>query len=130
MKALVHVMNLFLITFIIFVLAGVSLYQTSFQRRCVLPQGTPMMRYLGFSGQACSALQLAELGASLCFHVAEHDNVLMLTTRCTRRVSNLLSMLPGVSSSAYTYAEPPWYCGSTNPLSHKDKASDANTHRS
>jgi hypothetical protein len=41
MKALVHVMNLFLITFVIFTLAGVSLYQTSFQRRCVLPQGAP-----------------------------------------------------------------------------------------
>lgn len=39
MRALVHVMNLFLIAFVIFVLAGVSLYQTSFQRRCVLPQG-------------------------------------------------------------------------------------------
>ena len=43
MKALVHVMNLFLITFVIFTLAGVSLYQTSFQRRCVLPQGTPLL---------------------------------------------------------------------------------------
>ncbi len=40
LKALVHVMNLFLITFTIFVLAGVSLYQQSFQRRCVLPTGT------------------------------------------------------------------------------------------
>ncbi len=39
LKALVHVMNLFLIAFIIFILAGVSLYQQSFQRRCVLPQG-------------------------------------------------------------------------------------------
>lgn len=39
LRALVHVMNLFLIVFVIFILAGVSLYQTSFQRRCVLPQG-------------------------------------------------------------------------------------------
>lgn len=39
MKALVHIMNLFLITFVIFILAGVSLYQTSYSRRCVLYQG-------------------------------------------------------------------------------------------
>lgn len=39
LKALVHVMNLFLIAFVIFILAGVSIYQQSFQRRCVLPQG-------------------------------------------------------------------------------------------
>ena len=25
------------------------------------------------------------------------------------------------TNSEFTYAEPPWYCGSTNPLSHKDK---------
>lgn len=43
MKALVHVMNLFLITFVIFTLAGVSLYQTSFQRRCILPQGAHLL---------------------------------------------------------------------------------------
>lgn len=30
-------------------------------------------------------------------------------------------MSAGAGSGDFSYAEPPWYCGSTNPLSHKGK---------
>ena len=39
LKLLVNVVNLFMIGFVIFALAGVSLYQNSMKRQCVLPSG-------------------------------------------------------------------------------------------
>ena len=39
LRVLVNLFNLFLIGFVIFALAGVSLYQNSLKRQCALPQG-------------------------------------------------------------------------------------------
>lgn len=39
LRVLVNVFNLFLIGFVIFALAGVSLYKNSLKRQCVLPSG-------------------------------------------------------------------------------------------
>jgi hypothetical protein len=103
MKALVHVMNLFLITFVIFTLAGVSLYQTSFQRRCVLPQGAPLV--------CCECVRGKCLGIQ----------GILASSQSHQQHTMVAAMLGPGTNSEFTYAEPPWYCGSTNPLSHKDK---------
>ena len=70
LRVLVNVFNLFLISFVIFALAGVSLYQNSLKRQCVLPQGawkaveerpsvTPLRLSQQQNGKPCANFQYA-----------------------------------------------------------------------
>lgn len=58
LRVLVNVVTLFMIAFVIFALAGVSLYRGSLKRQCVLPQGQSPASHA--ESQVCQVAKLVQ----------------------------------------------------------------------